>query len=408
MNCAVSAHWKKNEPVWDRVGTVMNCNECKNGYEYLEMLRQQNQKQTQSFNTFSRYLESRARKQGVPIHGQFELTPLCSLSCKMCYVHLTADQMRHRSLLTPEQWKLLIRHACEAGMLSASLTGGECLTYPGFEKLYLYLHSLGCQVDVMTNGLLLDEDRIQFFREHPPATIQITLYGGSEDAYERVTGHRVFHTIRENILRIKEAKLPLILSITPNRYLGEDVFDTVRTAWSMTGNVTINTSLFVPPGDPLRAGAIEDPEAEYYARILRFYKELRGNEVHEYEESSLPDPGGPCKSFGERGLTCGGGRSGFVINWKGEMLICNRMDARSFPLREGFKEAWRKIHKIAENWPQTAACLGCAYEDVCAACAAEKLKYAPSGEQPAELCRRTKYFASRGILDLPDYECRKG
>ena len=112
------------------------------GYEYLDMLRRQNRKESLSFNELSRYLEARARKQGVPIHGQFELTPLCNLNCKMCYVHLTADKMDDRSLLTVKQWKDLIRQAYEGGMLTAALTGGECLTYPGFEEVYLYLHSL--------------------------------------------------------------------------------------------------------------------------------------------------------------------------------------------------------------------------------------------------------------------------
>ena len=32
------------------------------------------------------YQEQKARKAGIPLFGQFELTPLCNLDCKMCYV----------------------------------------------------------------------------------------------------------------------------------------------------------------------------------------------------------------------------------------------------------------------------------------------------------------------------------
>ena len=365
------------------------------------MLRKQNGKETQSFTDFSEYLEDKARKQGIPMHGQFELTPLCNLNCRMCYVHLTPEQMGDRSLLSVEQWKEAMRQAVEGGMISAALTGGECLAYPGFDELYLYLHSLGCIVDVLTNGVLLDEKRLRFFQEHPPASIQVTLYGPNEDAYERVTGRRVFHTVLENLRRVREAKIPLIITVTPNRALGEDVFETVRTAYSLTKNIIINTSLFTPPGEPWRTGEREELETEYYVRILRFYSELRGKEVKEFPESELPVPGEPCPGCGDREIICGGGRSGFVMNWKGEMRICNRMTPRSFPLREGFAEAWRKIHSAAVNLPRAAACRGCAYEEICGFCPAEAMKFARPGEKPQALCERTRYMVSRGVLNVP-------
>ena len=371
------------------------------GFEYLEMLRSQNGKKTQNIDEFSEFIEAKARKQGIPIHGQFELTPLCNFHCGMCYVHLMPDQMEGRALLTVEQWKQLIRQAYENGMFQATLTGGECLTYPGFEELYLYLHSLGCQVDVLTNAYLLDESRIRFFREHPPALIQITLYGDSEDTYERVTGRRAFGQVLEHIRLVKDAGLPLSITITPNRMLGEDVFETIRLAMSLTENIFINTSLFVPPGEGWRADAIDDPEADYYARILRFYQKLRGISVQERSPGELPPAGGECRSCAQRGLTCGGGRSGFTIGWKGEMKICNRMEPVSFPLRDGFSGAWETIHQEAENWPAVSDCIGCFYEDVCGSCAAEKMKYAKEGKRPEKLCERTRYMVSRGVLPFP-------
>ena len=166
--------------------------ETRNGSEFLEDLRRQNGKQNQTFDAFYSFLEKKARAKGVPVGGEFELTPMCNLSCKMCYVHLEPEQMNNRELLTVEQWKELMYQAYKAGMLHATLTGGECLTYPGFDELYLYLHSLGCEVAVLTNGFLLNEERIRFFQEHMPCKIQVTLYGWNDDVYERVTGKRAY------------------------------------------------------------------------------------------------------------------------------------------------------------------------------------------------------------------------
>ena len=378
--------------------------DSKDGFEFLELLRKQNGEQNLSFNAFAEYLAAKARSQGIPIHGQFELTPLCNLNCEMCYVHLTSEQMRERPLLPADQWKQVFRQASQEGMYQATLTGGECLMYPGFDELYLTLQNLGCQVNVLTNGILLNEEKIAFFREHRPSLIQITLYGDSEDAYERVTGRRVFHTVIEHIQRVREEGFPLIITITPNHALGESVFETIRLARSITRNMFINTSLFDTPDEPLRQNAAKDPDVEFYARILRFQKELNGITIEDRQESELPLPGGPCKGCTEHGLQCGGGRSGFVVNWKGEMKTCNRLAPKTFPLRDGFQAAWRELHETAMNWPRASECRDCAYEQICGICAAEALKYAEPGKQPKALCERTRYLASRGVLPLPCFE----
>ena len=145
----------------------------------------------------------------------------------MCYVHLTKEQMAC-PLLSADEWKGLMTEACENGMLRAILTGGECLTHPGFREIYGHLKSLGCEVTVLSNAALLDDEWLRYFEKYRPGAICVTLYGDSEDAYERVTGQRVFERVLSHIRAIREAGLPLEISVTPNRRLGEDVFGTIR------------------------------------------------------------------------------------------------------------------------------------------------------------------------------------
>ena len=152
------------------------------GYAFLDDLVAREKKDKLKFDDFSDFLEDKARQTATPINGQFELTPLCNLDCRMCYVHLQPEQLNQKPLGVDE-WKSLIDQAWEAGMFQVTLTGGECLTYPGFEEIYLHLHSKGCQITVLTNGVLLDEKRIRFFKDHPPAVVQVTLYGSNDDTY---------------------------------------------------------------------------------------------------------------------------------------------------------------------------------------------------------------------------------
>jgi len=376
-----------------------------NGLEFLEELRKKNGKQVQNYRSFSRYLDGKAREKGIPVHGQFELTPLCNFSCKMCYVHLDADQLSGRKILPLETWKDLMHQAWEAGMMQVTLTGGECLTYPGFDELFIYLHSLGCEVVVLTNGYLLDEKKIEFFKQHMPARIQITLYGWNDDVYERVTGRRAFNTVVNNIHKAIDAGLPVRVTTTPSTYLGEDVFETIRVGKSITDAFIINSGLFSPREETGRSNQQDDIDVDFYIRIFRLYNELHGIGTDIIEEDKLPPVGGPYHECDKCGVLCSGGRSSFVMDWKGTLSPCNRLESIcSYPLQIGFKEAWAKINYEVNHWPRVPECEGCAYEGVCHKCAATMLQYAEPGKQPIKFCERIKHLVQQGIIHIPDCE----
>lgn len=377
-----------------------------NAFELLDILRERNGKEIQRFSNFTRYLGLKAREKGIPVSNQFELTPLCNFSCKMCYVHLNADQLKGQKILSVDTWKNLMHQAWEAGMILATLTGGECLAYPGFEELFLYLHSLGCQVSVLTNGFFLDDEKIQFFRKHTPSRIQVTLYGWNDDVYERVTGQRAFTTVAENIRKAIDADLPIAINITPNSFLGEDVLETVRFAKSLRNLVTINSCIFSPREETGRADQQDDPETDLYIRIYRLLDQIDGRETLEIAREKLPPECGKEPGGMKRGLRCGGGRSGFVIDWKGEMIPCNRMEMiRAYPLQEGIREAWAKVNREANDWPVFSGCIGCPYADVCNICAGNQMRFAEPGKKPVGLCEQTKRFVSSGVRSIPDPEC---
>lgn len=378
----------------------------KNGLEFLDNLRKKSGGKESTFDDFAEYLEQRARIKGVPIHGQFELTPLCNFDCKMCYTHLSTEQMRGRAPLKTEQWKDLIRQAYELGMYQTTLTGGECLLYPGFEELFLYLHSLGCEVNVLTNGELLDEKWVGFFEKHMPACIQITLYGNDDESYEKVTGRRVFDKVLKNIRRVSEAGLPLRIAITPNVFLRDSMIDTVRLAKSLCRDVRINTELFDPREDTGRSGMDFDLTSEEYVHIYRALQEIDGIPGREIPDELLPPPGGGSTERTKRGVQCGGGRSGFVITWDGKMYPCNRLtEVEMLPLKEGLATAWQKINTACNNWPRVAECDGCPYYAVCDNCPANMTQYAVNGKRPTKICERARFLVKHGIREIE--ECKQ-
>ena len=380
--------------------------EPRTGYEFLKLLAEKRDNERLSLHEFYDYLEPKAREQGVPMHGSFELTPLCNFNCKMCYVHLTKEQMRERSLLTTDQWKEIMRQASEAGMIRATLSGGECLSYPGFKELFLFLHSLGCEVSIITNASLINKEWVQFFKDHMPSIIQITLYGSNDDEYEKVTGLRCFRQVMENIRILQEAELPVRITVTPNKYIGQEgVFNTIRLGRNITKACFVNSSLMTPREETGRSEGEHDLDIDFYVRLHHFMGEMNGNEPHKVVEGTLPPIGGPKHECTKCGLECGGGRSSFCVDWKGVMHPCQSLlCVESYPLRDGFRKAWEKINQAAESWPRVPECEGCAYAPVCKRCAAQMLMYETPGKQPLALCEQTKYFVQHGAWRLSDCE----
>ncbi len=372
--------------------------------QFLEELRMENGRHIWSLKSFNRYLDRKAREMGVPLTGQFELTPLCNLNCKMCYVHLAADQMK-QVVLPVETWKNIMYQAWKEGMLHVTLSGGECLTYPGFDELYLYLQNLGCDISILTNGYLLDEKRISFLLKHKPSMIQVTLYGWNDDVYERVTGKRAFTKVAENIQNAVKAGLFVRLVVSPSKYLGEDVLETIRVARSFTREVVINSTIFPPREETGRSDQRDSVDMDLYVRIFRLMKELDGLDTKEIDPNVLPQPGGSDHECDQCGLLCGGGRSGFAVDWKGNLMPCNGLDMiQASVLDGGFREAWKKIHREVTAWPCVPECRGCAYFEVCHRCAAIMIMYAERGKQPVQMCEQIRYLVQHGVMHIPDCE----
>ena len=347
------------------------------------------------YSEVRKYLGFKARDRGVPVSGTFELTPLCNLDCKMCYVHLNREQLRGAELLSTETWKDLMRQAVDAGMMFATLTGGECLTYPGFKELYLYLREMGVETSIYSNGVLMDAEMVDFLVENPPALIQITVYGASEEAYARVTGHRSYARVMENLRRVQAAGLPIRVAITPNAFM-EDGEQLVRLLHGMDVQFQINSGLVLPRTETGRK--LLDADLDTYIHMLKLARELRGGEACiGCDESELPEPGGEATKV-TRGVHCGAGRSSFCITWNGVMRPCNAFpEVAADALELGFSAAWRQINAEVREFPQPLECEGCSYRAQCPSCVADHASGAPIGHANPARCAHTRRMIAEGL-----------
>jgi radical SAM protein with 4Fe4S-binding SPASM domain len=133
-------------------------------------------------------LWDRLEEKRIPFSFDLEITARCNLDCRHCYINLPAgDNAAQKKELTINQISRIADQAGALGSLWCLLSGGEPLLREDFAEIYLMLKKKGLLVSVFTNACLLTAEHIELFKKYPPRDIEVTVYGVTEETYERVT-----------------------------------------------------------------------------------------------------------------------------------------------------------------------------------------------------------------------------
>lgn len=346
------------------------------------------------------YLHMRAGRKGIPLSGTFELSPVCNMQCEMCYVRMTPREIRNsgKRLRTLDEWISLGREAQKHGMLMLLLTGGEPFLWPDFRELYQELKKLGLVITINSNGTLINERTVEWLKKDPPMRLNITLYGASDQTYERLCGNPQGYTQTVRAIRLlKEAGIGVKLncSVTPRNR--QDLPEMIRYAQEQDLILQVTSYMFPPlRRDKDSIGRNERFTPEETARVSAevLYRQ-RGREwfAGHLEQVRAGEAGmaygDECEPEEGEQMRCRAGKSSFWITWDGRMLSCGMMDCpEAYPFRDGFRQAWDQIREKAEQIRLPAGCAGCGRKEQCRACAA--MIYTETGtftRKPEYLCR---------------------
>lgn len=326
------------------------------------------------------HMHRRAVAQGIPLSGTFELTPLCSMACKMCYVRMSPEELAAtgKRLRTADEWLALAREAKEQGMLLLLLTGGEPFLYPEFRRLYTELRQMGFVISINSNATLITEETVAWLKENPPQRINITLYGASDATYARLCGHPTgFTQVTRAIELLRDAGISVKLncSVTPENVC--DLEDII--AYSDEHKLVLQaTSYMFPPlrrdaesvGRNARFAAEECARTEVKIRRLQYGAEnLR--EYCKAIESHQPVDTPLCADCEGEGLQCRAGKSAFWVTWDGRMTPCGMVNEPAvFPFGQGFADAWQSLRAQTAALHLPPECASCDAKHYCHTCAA--------------------------------------
>lgn len=341
------------------------------------------------------HLHSKGVAMGLPIGGNFELTARCNFNCPMCYVHMTEEQVAAAGKeLTAQQWLDIAREARDRGMVFVLLTGGEPLMRKDFFEIYDGMRKMGLLISINTNGSMLRGEILERFLENPPFRFNISLYGGSNETYQKMCGRPVYDQVKENIRRLREAGVDVSLNLSITPYNKQDLEKIYADAVAL--NVSAKASSYMYPsvringeqyGCGNRLSVEESAECAVAWDALRMPPEIFGARAESLAQLKGVEPEGCPVEIGE-GVRCRAGRSSFWMTWDGKMTPCGMMTTPvAYPLEVGFDTAWAQIREATDAIRTPVKCVSCDYKAICGACAAV-------------------YYTETGRFDgVPDYVC---
>jgi len=316
---------------------------------------------------YLRQFHERTRLQRIPLSGSIDITHRCNLNCVHCYVgpRNALDGCAGREMAT-DLIMSVIDQITDAGCLNLLISGGEPLVRPDFEEIYRHIKSKGMLVTLFTNATLITEKSAALFAELPPQTIEISLYGASDDTSARITGvassyDRCMRGI--NLLLehgVKNVRLKTIL-MTLNRH---EFYEIENIAKNLGMKFRFDACLFprlngdktplmlrVPPADAVE---IEFSNSER-ARIMNdFFDKHKG------------------LSESENLYVCGAGVTYFHIDPYGMLQPCMMTTNYKYDLAGGsFAEGWEnEIKLITEKRASSFICNSCEKRVLCGTCPA--------------------------------------
>ncbi len=324
------------------------------------------------------YLYRQATAAEIPLSGTFELTPVCNMDCKMCYVRLSRQQQEAIAPLSgADRWLQLAREAKDAGMLYLLLTGGEPFSHPQFRQILEGLHKMGFLITVNSNGTMIDEDTVAWLKTCPPVRINISLYGASDETYARLCGNpKGFTQVTGAIRLLKEAGISVKLNCSLTPHNAGDLEEIAAFAKENGLVLQVATYMFPPvrrdEGMTGKNDRFSPEEAAYYMAYADYL--TLGAERFLAEEGSFPVPADPEEHCGESGdgVRCRAGRCSFWITWQGNMTPCGMFPVDGSPnvFTVPFQTAWEQVKKDTAAIRLPAECAVCSAKDTCRACAA--------------------------------------
>ena len=282
---------------------------------------------------YGEHLKRKFAGRRMPYGGGWELTLRCNLQCEHCYAIYDTP----KTLLPFDQIKRIADELVSEGTLGLFLTGGEIMTRRDFPDIYMYLKRQGFILTLFTNATHVTDEIAKMLTEYPPFLIEISIYGATEDTYEKLTRiPKSFERFTQGFERLRQTHSKFILKTVYTRTNYHEAAQMqaiadrvgVKFRWdaSVTSRMTGDPTPCSMRLNPEEVMKIEADDSKRAANWLNYFRNTR--HLHSPERKEI--------------FSCGAGLHSFFISTEGKLYPClmvreeNAYDLRQGTFHEGF------------------------------------------------------------------------
>lgn len=355
---------------------------------------------------FSLWKKMKAGRQLVSFG--IEVTARCNNNCAHCYINLPAGDKKAKSKEMPlKEIKNIADQAVRLGALWCLITGGEPLLREDFFELYLYLKSKGLLVSVFTNATMITKKHAEFFKKYPPRDIEITVYGVTEDTYEKVTRRKgSFGEFMRGIDLLKAAGVKIRFKAMAIRSNVHELPEIARFCRKYTKdyfrfdpflhlrfdrNEAKNRDIVSERLAPDEIVKIEKADSERSSALEKNCDKLINEEYGHYGCDHL--------------FHCGAGNGSFDVTYDGRYRLCSSLwhpdcmvDLKKVSLRDAFEKLVPKVRDMrSKNEDFLKKCRKCPIINLCIWCPAHS--YLESGrlDEPVDYFCKVAHARAEAI-----------
>ena len=272
-----------------------------------------------------------------PITLQFELTSHCNLRCKHCY-NYSGEDNTIKDHMTPEKWIEFSKYIVKNGVIfECIISGGEPLLLgEDLFRIMDILHEDGTFFLLITNGFLLDSEKVKRLSKYRYHWLQVSIDGADAQTHDKFRQREgSWQRAIDGAFMVSSAGIPLTIAHSVTPYNLKDIDKMCDLAYYLGASNII-------------LGEINLSGRTSENRDLLLNKEERAMLLQKFEENNARYLG---KMMIQRSLNSKYSvkryltqpNSGLIIRPNGDMrLDCMTPFVIGNVLKEDFAEIWRE------------------------------------------------------------------
>ncbi|MEG0806630.1 MAG: radical SAM protein [Lachnospiraceae bacterium] len=287
------------------------------------------------------------------------VTSGCNFKCRHCFI--SQESRKKNSHIALADWKKIIDKLSSNGLVSVVITGGEPLTYVFLFDLLDYIDKLGIRIQLLTNGYLLTEEKINRLSKYKNIVVQVSLDGSRALSNDFQRGKGSYEKIAENVSMLVKYQIETIVAMVLNKTNVKDIYDNsmFHEMESMGVNVLAITPSIIKISNALN-NSDDFLEADEALEAIRYIKKYTFN----YTGKTIINISAPPALAEDCSITrvrkersrCRRGTNSFSIRSNGDVCVCSDFMEIGYPeyelgniLNNNFCDILVRLNKVKED-----------------------------------------------------------